>query len=100
MIELMQRLAKDHGVDLGTYTHTYLHLIHCELDSQELVASSKLNAEWDYLRKLFAMGRTMADTWLAENFDRIGVSSTLDFEGMFGGNHMPSPHIASPKAAE
>jgi NTE family protein len=99
-IELMQRLAASRGLDLGTYTHTYLHLIHCELDAQEMVASSKLNAEWDYLRKLFHLGRAWADTWLAASFDRIGTESTLDFEAMFGDTHMPAPPAVASQAAE
>lgn len=99
-IHLMQRLAEQRGLDLGTYTHTYLHLIHAELDVQELVASSKLNAEWDYLRKLFHSGRSWADAWLATSFDSIGVASTLDFEAMFGDTHMPAPPVAPTKAAE
>jgi len=99
-IHLMQQLAESRGLDLGTYTHTYLHLIHCVLDAQELVASSKLNAEWEYLRKLFHSGRAWADAWLAESYDRIGIASTLDFDAMFGDTHMPAPSVAPTKAAE
>jgi len=99
-IGLMQRVAEAKGIDLGVYTHTYLHLIHAELDVQELVASSKLNAEWDYLRKLFHSGRDWADQWLATSFDRIGVASTLDFDAMFGDTHMPAPPVAPTRAAE
>jgi NTE family protein len=99
-IHLMQQLAESRGLDLGTYTHTYLHLIHAELDVQELVASSKLNAEWDYLRKLFHSGRDWAAAWLASSFDRIGVASTLDFDAMFGDTHMPAPPVVSTRAAE
>ena len=68
------------GSTSGAYTHTYLHLIHAELEVQDLVASSKLNAEWGYLRKLFDRGRAWADAWLRQNFDRIGVESTLDLD--------------------
>jgi NTE family protein len=99
-IHLLHLLATQRGLDLGTYTHTYLHMIDCELEAQELVASSKLNAEWDYLRKLFHSGRARADAWLAASFDRIGVESTLDFDTMFGDTHMPAPPMQPSAAAE
>ena len=58
-IDLMQRVAQAAGIDLGVYTHTYLHLIHTDLEVKDLVASSKLNAEWSYLRMLFDLGRSL-----------------------------------------
>jgi len=97
---LLQRLAEARGIDLGTYSRTYLHLIHAEPENNDLVASSKLNAEWAYLERLFALGRTWAEDWLVAKFDRIGVESTLDFEGLFGDSHMPAPPMAPPQAAE
>jgi NTE family protein len=99
-IALLQRLATSRGIDLGAYSHTFLHLIHAEPENDDLVASSKLNGEWAYLERLFALGRTWAEDWLVENFERVGVESTLDFEGLFGDNHMPAPPMAPPKAAE
>lgn len=62
---------------------------------QDLAASSKLNAEWSYLELLFERGRGWADTWLAGNFDRIGVASTLDLEEIFGDAHLPVPQVAA-----
>ncbi|WP_145105887.1 patatin-like phospholipase family protein [Cereibacter sediminicola] len=98
-IGLMQRVAEAKGIDLGTYTRTYLHLIHTDLEVQDLVASSKLNAEWDYLRKLFDLGRGWADGWLEENFVHIGRRSTLDLDSLEGDAHLPIPTLL-PDAAE
>jgi NTE family protein len=53
-------------------------MIHAEAEVQDMSASSKLNAEWEYLQLLFERGRSWADLWLSQNFDRIGVESTLD----------------------
>jgi NTE family protein len=94
-IALMQRVAAEKGIDLGNYGNTYLHLIHADHEVQDLAASSKLNAEWSYLELLFERGRGWADTWLAGNFDRIGVASTLDLEEIFGDAHLPVPQVAA-----
>jgi NTE family protein len=99
-IDLMQRVAEARGIDLGVYTHTYLHLIHTDLEVKDLVASSKLNAEWSYLRMLFDLGRTWADQWLDENFDAIGHRSTLDLAEIEGNERLPLPDLAPRTAAE
>ncbi len=91
-IALVQRLARERDLDLGVYGRTYLHLIHADEEVQDLSASSKLNAEWDYLTLLFERGRDWAGAWLDANFDRVGVESTLDLDGMFGtGTNLPAP---------
>lgn len=83
-IRSLQRIIAEEGLELGPRSHVYLHLVHDAKDAIEFSASSKLNAEWDYLRYLFEKGRGWADRWLAESFDRIGVGSSLDLEAMFG----------------
>jgi NTE family protein len=98
-IGLLQRVAEQRNIDLGVYTHTFLHLIHCDVEVQDLAASAKLNAEWAYLRKLFGLGRGWADTWLADNFDSIGQRATLDLETLAGDAHLPAPSSAT-QAAE
>lgn len=82
-IAMMQRLAAEKGVDLGAAGQTYLHLIHTDTEVQDLAASSKLNAEWAYLQKLFARGRGWAEAWIDAHFDAIGESSTFDLEAFF-----------------
>jgi NTE family protein len=99
-IGLMQRVAEAKGIDLSVYTHTYLHLIHTDLEVKDLVASSKLNAEWAYLRMLFDLGRGWADSWLDQNFDSIGVRSTLDLDALDGDAHLPLPAFPAADAAE
>lgn len=82
-IHLMQQMINGKGLDLGPVGQTYLHLIHADAEVQDLSASSKSNAEWGYLSRLFECGRGWADTWLAENFEAIGARSTLDLEAWF-----------------
>ena len=72
------------NLDFGPTKQAYLHLIHVDAEVQDLEASSKLNAEWDYLTLLFDRGRRWADMWLEENYDQIGVASTFDLDELFG----------------
>ncbi|MBP7003075.1 patatin-like phospholipase family protein [Amaricoccus sp.] len=96
-IALTQRLADEGGLDLG-HRRTFLHIIHTEEEVEDLAASSKLNAEWDYLRMLFERGRGWADAWLAAHFDDIGLRSTLDLEEIFEDAPRPAlPPVADPE---
>lgn len=82
-IHLMQQMIDAKGVDLGAIGRTNLHLIHTDPEVQSLSASSKSNAEWEYLAHLFDLGRSWADGWLDAHFDAIGNRSTLDLDTLF-----------------
>jgi NTE family protein len=97
-IALAQRAA-GREAGLGDYGRTFLHLIHADEEVQDLSASSKLNAEWDYLRLLFDRGRGWAAGWLEANFESIGVRSTLDLEELYGDAHLPAPEAEAPADA-
>jgi NTE family protein len=60
-----------------------IHAIEAEDVIRELSGSSKMNADWKFLMMLFDLGRERADKWLASNFDRIGVESTVDIEAKY-----------------
>ena len=94
-IAMMQRLADEAGLDLG-HRRTFLHIIHAEEEVQDLAASSKLNAEWDYLQKLFQHGREWAQDWLDAHFDDIGVRSTLDLDEIW--EDAPRPPVGAADA--
>jgi NTE family protein len=53
-------------------------MIVAEEEMSRLGAASKSNADWKFLSYLYELGVETTDKWLAENFDRIGVESTLD----------------------
>jgi len=57
-----------------------IHLIEAEDVIRHFPGSSRLNNDWEFLTHLHNIGRDRADTWLAENFDKLGVSSTVDLE--------------------
>ncbi|NYS24764.1 patatin-like phospholipase family protein [Rhodobacteraceae bacterium 2376] len=82
-IALMQDIVAAKGLDLGAAGETFIHLIHTDTEVQDLAASSKLNAEWSYLRLLFERGRGWAEAWLDAHFDHIGQQSTFDLGAFF-----------------
>jgi NTE family protein len=77
-IAYLTRLIDAGKVDGGK--RTLVHLIEAEDLIRKLSWSSRLNGDWDFLKHLHEMGRRRADKWLAANFDRIGVESTVDLQ--------------------
>ena len=59
------------------------HLIDAEDVISELAGSSKMNADWKFLTYLFELGRERADKWIAANFDRVGVETTVDLQAKY-----------------
>jgi NTE family protein len=82
-LHAMQEFITAKGLDIGPDARVFLHLIHTDAEVQDLAASSKLNAEWPYLERLFERGRNWAETWLTAHFDDIGQRSTLDLDAWF-----------------
>ena len=59
----------------------------------KLSASSKLNTDWEFLCYLRDVGRAAAETWIKQNFEMIGVRSTVDLKAMFSGTSPDEKHI-------
>jgi NTE family protein len=68
-------------IDTGKMADGKRMLIHA-IDGEDVIStlsnSSKLNGNWGFLTHLRDAGRERADQWLAANFDRIGVETTVD----------------------
>ena len=79
-IEFVGRLLDEGGLDPKRYKKMLIHAIEAENGFENLNASSKLNAEWDFLVHLHDIGRNVADAWLEANFDAIGKHATLDLK--------------------
>jgi NTE family protein len=69
-------------IDQGRMTGGKQILVH-EIEAEDVINqlpnSSKLNGDWDFMMYLHDVGRGHAD-WLASNFDRLGVESSVDFQ--------------------
>lgn len=84
-IEFVTRLLDEGSLDETRYRRERIHIIENQQELLPLGASSKLNAEWKFLTHLRDIGRDTAGRWIAENYDQIGVGSTVDLRAMFDG---------------
>ncbi|MGE0768227.1 MAG: patatin-like phospholipase family protein [Hyphomicrobiaceae bacterium] len=84
-VDFVRRLVEQGQLDPKHYKQVNVHIVEAQDDLGPLGASSKMNAEWEFLRHLFAIGRRAADGWLARHFDDIGEHSTVDLREMFQG---------------
>lgn len=81
MIALLRQVA-DPGVGEGAqWAGMRMHLISSKT-IDKLGASSKFNAEWDFLSMLRDDGRRCAESFLAEQGASIGKNSTLDLDAL------------------
>jgi len=62
-----------------------IHSVRSDKSLVDLSVASKFNVDWQFLTELHDRGRRIADDWLAENFDDIGVKSSVDLQAMFNG---------------
>ena len=76
MIAHLNRQIEDGKLGGGKRMH--MHLIEAEDLIRSFSWSSRLNGDWNFLQRLFELGRVRTAEWLAENFDRIGRDSTVD----------------------
>jgi NTE family protein len=65
------------------YAQVNFHMIEAQDDLAHLNASSKFNTDIAFLEDLHQRGWNAADRWLEQNFDMLGVKSTLDVMEVF-----------------
>jgi NTE family protein len=82
-IAFVTSLIERGKLDAGEAKHMLIHSIRADDEMAGLGVSSKLNADWDFLQHLRDKGRLHAQRWLAENFDAIGVASSVDIREEF-----------------
>ncbi len=98
-IGLVKRLSERKGVSVPREIGRdmlFLHMVHVDEEVQDLAASSKLSAEWEYLSLLFDRGRRWADLWLRDNYEHIGKASSFDVEDLFRESGPRSPDLPPP----
>lgn len=60
------------------FKYILLHSLRSDTALSDLTAGTKSSSDWDFLLMLRDRGRSYADEWLALNFDKVGVSSTVN----------------------
>lgn len=82
-IEFVGRLLDSESLDPARYKKMLLHVIKAEEELEPFNASSKFNAEWEFLIRLRDLGREAAGRWLDQAYDDIGVQSSVDMRSLF-----------------
>jgi NTE family protein len=83
MREMRAIAAVNKWISQGKMTSGKEILVHIieEVDAiSKLPHSSKLNADWEFVLYLHAIGRRCAENWLASNSNRLGIESSIDLE--------------------
>lgn len=62
------------------YKDVLMHAIRAETVMRDFGMMTKLDTSWPLLSRLFEAGRKTAQEWTEENFDKIGVESTVNLE--------------------
>lgn len=70
-------LIKDKAKD--QFKRIFIHAIRADHTMESYSVASKLNPQWKFLKHLYEIGRSQAEQWLKENFNKIGKKSSIDF---------------------
>jgi NTE family protein len=79
-IAFVAKQLNEGSLDRKRYRKMLVHRIHSEAKMDTLDASSKMNAEWDFLMKLKKWGSTAADNWLRAHWSKLGRSSSVNIQ--------------------
>ena len=82
-VEFVSRLVGDGVLNDQNYKQMRMHMIEAQDLMAQLGYSTKLNADWEFLKHLFDIGRQSAADWQRTHVDAVGVRSTLDIREMF-----------------
>jgi NTE family protein len=81
-VSFVTKLITQNRVD-GGLKHMLIHSIADDEFMGALSPTSKYNADWDFLIFLRDQGRKCAGDWLAKNFVKLGVESTVDIDKIY-----------------
>lgn len=62
------------------YKDVLMHAIRADTAMRDFGMATKLDTSWPLLTRLFEAGRKTAQSWVEENFDKIGRISSIDLE--------------------
>jgi NTE family protein len=79
MIALLRQVADPGSSEGAQWAHMRIHLIASSV-LQTLGASSKFNAEWDFLCMLRDEGRRSAESFLSASAGNVGKQSSIDLD--------------------
>ncbi|MEM9198306.1 MAG: patatin-like phospholipase family protein [Pseudomonadota bacterium] len=77
-IDFVRRMINDGVLQRGKYRKIRIHMIRDDPHLNPLGASSKLNAEWEFLEHLHGLGHSAASRWLDAHWDDLGSRPTFN----------------------
>ena len=84
MIALLRQVADAGNTEGAAWASMRIHMVRNTI-MLELGYSSKLNAEWAFLRMLRDEGRRAAEAFLVAHQDDLGKRSSLDLDRLLEG---------------
>ena len=82
-IVFVTRLIDEKKISERGLKRMLIHAIEADDVMQKLTATSKYNADWQFLSHLHDIGYERADRWLASHLDKIGIESTIDIRAKY-----------------
>jgi NTE family protein len=82
-VSFVTRLITQNRIVGEELPHVLIHSIADDEFMSALSSTSKYNADWEFLTFLRDQGRKCADDWLAKNFVKLGVESSVDIDTMY-----------------
>jgi NTE family protein len=82
-VSFVTRLVKQKRVVGEEIRQMFIHSIADDEFMGALSPTSKYNADWDFLIFLRNQGRKCAGDWLAKNFVKLGVESSVDIDKLY-----------------
>jgi NTE family protein len=79
-VSFVTKLISEHQIIDPAIKHVLIHSVSNDKLMNSLNAVSKYNADWDFITFLRDQGRRCANDWLATNFSKLGVESTVDID--------------------
>ena len=76
-VHFVTKLIDSGQLDAETYKRLNVHIVTSQA-LNDLGASTKLNSEPEFLEHLKRLGSQAADSWLEQNWDKIGKTSSVD----------------------
>ncbi len=96
--DFVARLIRSGVLQSEDYRLERLHRIGGAGRLEAFDASTKFNVSWPFLLELRDLGREDAKAWLEQNFDAIGVDSTLDIDRALQRDPTKEPLMGPAKA--
>jgi NTE family protein len=82
-VAFVTKLLDDKKLDDSEVKRMLVHAISADDVMQNLGVASKLNADWEFLMHLHAIGRERAAAWIEARYESLNVESTIDIRGTY-----------------